>query len=108
MEEQLISFETAKLAKEKGFINGIHYDGMGGYYTNVRQSLLQKWLREQDTPIIITPETDYISWDVYIDQPDLGRHTISHDPEVNSEFNYITSYERALELGLQYGLKLIK
>ena len=70
MEEQLISFETAKLAKEKGFIpsDGITcksylQDGRVGYQTiwdldlkytcledhiiAVTQSLLQKWLREK-------------------------------------------------------------
>ena len=70
MTEQLISFETAKLAKEKGFIpsDGITcksylQDGRVGYQTiwdldlkytcledhiiAVTQSLLQKWLREK-------------------------------------------------------------
>lgn len=70
MKEQLISFETAKLAKEKGFIpsDGITcksylQDGRVGYQTiwdldlkytcledhiiAVTQSLLQKWLREK-------------------------------------------------------------
>jgi hypothetical protein len=69
MEEQLIGFETAKLANEQGFdfhCNGFRYhivtkkltyfgndDGAGGEYMNSRefivaptQSLIQKWLRE--------------------------------------------------------------
>lgn len=69
MKEQLISFETAKLAKEKGFNlkcgNGFSIDCHGGYapfttiirhintdkttgihYASPTQSLLQKWLRE--------------------------------------------------------------
>ena len=39
MEEKYITFETAKLAKEKGF----DFKGYVGYCT---QALLQKWLRE--------------------------------------------------------------
>jgi hypothetical protein len=42
MQEELITLETAKLAKEKGF------DYFNGIYKTQRstQSLLQKWLRE--------------------------------------------------------------
>ena len=65
MKEQLISFSTAKLAKEKGFDNydvanyyreGINYalNNSGtstikevGNYPAPTQSLLQKWLREK-------------------------------------------------------------
>lgn len=87
MKEELISFETAKLAKEKGFpqpirdgetctyqsVNDIKYGYVDGAltmhyflsfvcYKNVfvapSQSLLQKWLREQhNIDIIITPFT---------------------------------------------------
>lgn len=69
MKEQLISFETAKLAKEKGFyintngnfsreksaiwLNPTYYELSKYYFENdelliskVTQSLLQKWLRE--------------------------------------------------------------
>ena len=64
MEEQLISFETAKLAKEKGFTyayefydkegNIVDFGIVGGWtdchdenYAAPTQSLLQKWLREK-------------------------------------------------------------
>lgn len=60
MEDQLISFETAKLAKEKGFKygfgNGQKYyfpktkelteNHRGDNYAACTQSLLQKWLRD--------------------------------------------------------------
>ncbi len=136
MEEVIISLETAKLAKQKGLGIGDfmlcytedrlhlnpsfvshkwegeqeHYhiealERQKNDYPASTQSLLQKWLREQETPIIVTPTTDFIAWQVEILHPDLELKTILIDPESNF---YINSYERALELGLQYGLNLIK
>lgn len=43
MKEQLISFETAKFAKEKGCTNS---QGLSPLAFDFTQSLLQKWLRE--------------------------------------------------------------
>ena len=62
MKEQLISFETAKLAKKQGFKESCHYffnrgSGWGIQEDNMlrqdktieapSQSFLQKWLREE-------------------------------------------------------------
>lgn len=79
MEEQLISFETAKLAKEKGFneICDGHFEENGGAYNSYgaefrpnkvinevlyarpTQALLQKWLREVHNCFIdILPHRD--------------------------------------------------
>lgn len=78
MKEELISFETAKLAKEKGFSEKTmywHYIEEGNYdpinsaiiptdfnerfgdrYSLPTQSLLQKWLREEyEIHVYITP-----------------------------------------------------
>lgn len=60
MEEQLITFKTAKLAKERGFFEGFRLYTMEGklwqtffigeeerkQYSASTQSLLQKWLRD--------------------------------------------------------------
>ena len=106
MKEQLILFETAKLAKEKGFLNSIHYDGMGGYFTNTTQSLLQKWLREEhNIEVWVTPtHLSYINNKLYKVEIEYfnGKriHCFKHD-----EFK---TYEEALEKGLQEALKLIK
>lgn len=123
MEEQLISFETAKLAKDKGFEiqTRQYYMGSGklfgsniqenhnnptftkGKYSAPRQSLLQKWLRERKTPIVVSPETDFVAWQCYVDHPDLDRVFIY---EINGK--PINSYEEVLETGLQAALNLIQ
>ncbi len=124
MEDELIKFETAKLAKEKGFL--LHtidvfyqYDGTKSLcHRNSKralqvqdmdrpecyvptQSLLQKWLREEHKIEIKTAEEGrgYRSWYKKKDGKRwvhaLGGYT--HKP----------TYEEALEEGLQGALKLI-
>jgi hypothetical protein len=107
MKEELITFETAKLAKEKGFdLNGHTNDEV-----SPTQSLLQKWLREvhkinvesnylPNIPgyrCLFVPMTDKISMEekYKLFSKYYGRNT--HD-----------SYEEALEEGLQEALKLIE
>jgi hypothetical protein len=119
MTDQLISFETAKLAKEKGFIEGSksYYKGDGEIhsfdpefhpyaihknnfmqrflYEASTQSLLQKWLREEHKIQV---------WVTY------------HYP-INGKYLYVlmfkngvgvqNTYEEALEVALQEALKLI-
>ena len=119
MNEQLISFETAKLAKEKGFFNGdIFYffknngeltykdrsDKFVSYdISSPTQSLLQKWLREKHHLIIIVAyqyehdSTPYSYW-IYKELQSLP---------INQWVNDLNTYEEALELGLQEALKLI-
>lgn len=147
MEEQLINFETAKLAKEKGFNwkcyaswdskgvtlenttveTNIHDENEDKWFDlfsyntmkEVRvdcptQSLLQKWLREENnTEVVVRPleerdngifikrgyQTTYI---VYNTSNEQGNHCTY--PLLESPFN---TYEEALEKGLQEALKLI-
>ena len=121
MREQLIDFETAKLAKEKGFDwkTVYYYDFIGflssgnsaqhwngskeSIYSTPTQSLLQKWLRERPTPIIVTPEYDFIAWVVWVDDPDKDRIFID-----KVDGKWINKYEDSLEIGLYQALKLIK
>jgi hypothetical protein len=134
MEDQLISFETAKLAKEKGFDEicldiyelkeyipnrqlkkGLKNSELISNisFTAPTQSLLQKWLREVH--------------DIHV-QPFYHPNTISTreiKPEVeivrvfakdgisksilppNLKGEEFDTYEKALEIGLQAALKLI-
>ena len=118
MKEQLISFETAKLAKEKGFdlFTEYGYDKNGkevnfpccynnypviDHYSAPNQSLLQKWLREKYN----------IHIDIYFIVL-LFRYRIynminceCYKSSYKDEFD---SYEQALEQGLQEALKLIQ
>lgn len=125
MEEQIVTFETAKLAYEKGFdepcsrVFGLNSDvshnrGWSTKCTNDRidfdvhqqisaptQSLLQKWLREVHN-IDITLALVANSYGFYIH---------NNRNYTNKGENYGISgntYEQALEKGLQEGLKLIK
>ena len=122
MTDQLISFETAKLAKEKGFnlnfptavyieegdlwisqnllnerITGKPFPKI--LFTAPTQSLLQKWLREvQKTDIIINvTSTTNEYWSSI---PNFIRGTLKSD--------CFKTYEEALEQGLIEALKLIK
>jgi len=131
MKDELISYKTAQLAKEKGFewktLNA--YDGVpmvcshsesifkplnynspsgGNYVSAPAQSLLQRWLREEHfIDIDITPTV----WDSnrvyrgFIHQ-DFIRSEI-HLKNICREFSYNINYEEALEKGLQEALKLI-
>ena len=129
MIEQLISFETAKFAKEKGFkiptevmykgneksyrhnnewgIDEKRLDGKFPYtnqqwYSIPTQSVLQKWLREKyDIDVIIN---------TYRNQNQkYYKYFISEKSKnvIKSE-EYYNTYEDALEIGLQEALKLIK
>jgi len=122
MKEQLIEFETAKLAKEKGFeeFSNKVYNQFGklfifnsGLLQNHErilaptQSLLQKWLREEkDMNVWLKPHYGEVNglitnnWSVYVDDF-YGHHLIT-------DYIYIHGYEEALEAGLIAALKLIK
>lgn len=122
MTEQLISSETAKLAKEKGFdweckINYCkHYKDFEYYLTDTEtyyehwdysskiaaptQSLLQKWLRDVHG-IHILIDRDFDTWTAMIYTINTG------NKHIKSLFLFPT-YESALEKGLFKALKLIK
>ncbi len=112
--EQLIKFETAKLAKEKGF-NGLcdySYEGivLSKTYKSWRnsddrteyavptQSSLQKWLREEhNIHIMIFPSLDLTEY--YVDVISKEDRTFIDNP--------LDTYEEALEIGLFEALELI-
>jgi len=128
MKDELIGFETAKLAKEKGFkefcsngfddrLEGIEPFGIGNgeissthsidyfdnkgdnhLYARPTQSLLQRWMREvHNIKISILPRTN-------IEEKRWWDWLIQGQPVIYLKF---TSYEKALEEGLQEALKLI-
>lgn len=127
MNEQLVTFETAKLAKDKGFdfidVHSYYHINEGysiGYALCISevneqtdgcllaptQSLLQKWLREKHNIHTILEEgikslrNDTIIYDIIIKQLPIIKC---------SKIKLIIgkSYEEALEIGLQEALKLI-
>ncbi len=109
MEEQLISFETIKLAKKKGidFRDNIFKkvtinNKAGTYHAYVTQSLLQKWLREVHNISIKIDDfhsNSKLRFDYSI--------SILGSQEDNPQGIFET-YEEALEEALQEALKTLK
>lgn len=121
MEESRITFETAVIAKEKGFPQQIFpcfsddgeihsvsyfthtYPESNSYFQST-QSLLQKWIREKlNVSVIVYNVGDFYDWDAN------GRKgfDIEFDDYITEE-HYFKTYEEALEKGLLETLKLIK
>jgi histidinol-phosphate/aromatic aminotransferase/cobyric acid decarboxylase-like protein len=119
MREKLITFETAILAKEKGFnwlcngfygtnefleiwatpINNKKLHSMGS--SAPVQSILQKWLREEHKINICIPSYSdgTFSFDIYWDK--------FKDYELTDDYDFFDTYEQALEVAIYESLKLI-
>ena len=132
MEDTLIGFETAKLAKEKGYDNKLltyykndlekgdylfeeliknqtewisNFQSKYEYDKNISvapsQSLLQKWLREVHNIIVfVAPLIPYCK--------EFGVTIYSNKYICEKDLAFYNQYEKALEIGLQEALKLIK
>ena len=136
MKEQLISFETAKLAKEKGLPQDNFYfedyearvpfygldnelnkgdEDRFGQCKSISQSLLQKWLREKyDIEINITrmpPEaikSSFNKGNKRIKKYNMWVWSLNGNPRIENPSLFFDNYEEAFEIGLQEALKLIK
>ena len=123
MQEQLISFETAKLAKEKGFDAQCwqYYDNGGVLVHSITkisnkmnltsaptQSLLAKWLREVHKINIFISSKTIENKTIFIPHGRTIPDTIKNNLIVDI-IQYCTNntYEESLEIGLQKALKLI-
>lgn len=125
MEEQLITFETAKLALEKGlflrtpkmYIEGKlkkrpteHMSSMRERFTDIcgapTQSLLQKWIRDVHNIHISLEEIISNHDTVWVQElsPTVRNKVLYYHQDPNT----YKSYEEALEEGLKQALKLIK
>jgi hypothetical protein len=133
MEETRINFDTAKLAKEKGFdwscnkrydlnlhisdlfsnterpyLKDYNNDALKLVFSAPTQSLLQKWILEKHG-YFVTAELSYLQWGKY-------SATVQKKSEEGSVlattvldgFTVYDNPENALEEGLQETLKLIK
>ena len=128
IEEQFVSFDTAKLLKEAGFdvpctsqysegdiiwdvdyLYNFNQDEFG--YSRPTQALAARWLREvhgihvyaiQTNLPYSEPQTTKWEWGYVIDKVD--------DPNSNVATceMYFGSYEAAFEAGLQEAIKLVK
>jgi hypothetical protein len=103
MKDKLISFSTAKLAKEKGF--DLQSNSFNYVYAPT-QSLIQKWLREVHK---INIEVTWMSDKWFVDNYDLSTPMPNKSicKTLFNERNGFNTYEKALEKGLEKALKLI-
>jgi hypothetical protein len=131
MKEELIVFETAKLAKEKGFdwdcesyykpntkelpsnLNGKrswnHVVPAKEYYSAPTQSLLQKWLREKHNIHIPVNWVYKKSYDTDVDwHYNVKGIGLTSNNLIDLDETKFNTYEKALEVGLLEALKLIK
>ena len=125
MKDTLISFETAKLAKEKGVeldIDGLYwedgsydsgenaliYEEFQGVVSAPTQSLLQKWLREVHKINIFISSKTIENKTIFIPHGRTIPDTIKNNLIVDI-IQYCTNntYEEALEIALFEALKLI-
>lgn len=119
MTEQLISFEVAKLAKEKGYpqskskkgkyrqdgsieklgITGSVVDDNDEWFEACSQSILARWLREVHKIFVTVSYNKHIKlgWESHVDKKGMMEHS----------YYCNHSYEEALEEGLREALKLI-
>lgn len=136
MEDQLITFETAILAKEKGFDEYCNYTYEGNIlsktqkswknsedlteYAVCTQSLLQRWLREIYNLNIDISCVGYDNYDkhfsyratVNLITKDIRtglnpKITVDCTSDIKTDGFIFRSYENALEKGLQKALTLI-
>lgn len=123
MTEELVTLETAKLLKEKGFNeyckNVIDIDNILSetlYRTNDNlpkqcfslptQSIAQKWLRETKN-IHICVYNCACGYGYEISKADNGTHIASSTYKGTNDGGEWDTYEEALEAGIQEALKLI-
>lgn len=134
MTDEIIKFETAKLAKEKGLVKDLICAGVYciGFKTILEdrefiledynrqtvegqfhlalaptQSLLQRWLREK-YQINVYPILSYTNNQKYTIELRFDFSRISTSQTGLTEKVYYDTYEDALEVGLVAALKLIK
>lgn len=109
MTEELVTLETAKLLKEKGFLQRKYFINVSTlhncykYLTVPPQSVVQRWLREtKDLHIEISyMYENYWIYDI-LTIPNHDLVGLSDRPIIHYK-----SYEEALEAGIQEALKLI-
>lgn len=108
MTEELVTLETAKLLKEKGFQQRKYFINVSTlhhcykYLSVPPQSIAQKWLRENHSIHIAVDFNQYGRW--YYRLYDIKDYDFLSETEVDKIYK---SYEEALEAGIQEALKLI-
>ena len=121
IEEQFVSFDTAKLLKEAGFnvpCQSQYTEGMGVWnveyaydfnaddfgYSRPTQALAARWLREvYNVAIYSLYDDDMEQWFYVVDA--FAKNPVINGFQSDSEYD---DYESAFEDGLREAIKLIK
>ena len=133
MTEEFVTLETAKLLKEKGFKENVFtfyeaecaegdfelfesyevedFNARADNFSAPTQSIAQKWLREiKGVYVWVEPvigkrwKVSFCDFNVQTEESDWMENEISKG---NGYKVYVTTYEEALEAGIQEALKLI-
>lgn len=117
MTEELVTLETAELLKEKGFNERKYIMDVSTllycyrYLSVPPQSVAQKWLREiRGVYVYVEPvigkrwKLSFCDFNVPTEESDWMENEINKG---NGYKVYVTTYEEALEAGIQEALKLI-
>lgn len=111
MTKDLVTLETAKLLKEKGFLQRKYFTDVSTLYHCYKylsvppQSIVQRWLREiKKLHITIYNSASGYTYD--ISKADMGTVLYCFPESPNDGGNWNT-YEEALEAGIIKALKLI-
>ena len=108
MTEELVTLETAKLLKEKGFQQRKYFINVSTLHHCYKslsvppQSIAQKWLRENHSIHIAVDFNQYGRW--YYRLYDIEDYDFLSETEVDKIYK---SYEEALEAGIEEALKHI-
>ena len=122
--EAYVSFETAKLLKEKGFDECIFefYEGdriryarneegfrlselPDIYYPHITDQMAMAWLREAHKVLIVIDAYHADHWEGYIDSFEIKIYSHASTIIVPNEIAYHTDYTEAVETALKYSLE---
>ena len=121
MKEAYVSFETAKLLKEKGFDekvftyyedevlkDGIWYEwnrSPFGHVAAPTNQMAMAWLREVHKVLIVIDAYHADHWEGYIDCFEIRIYSHASTIIVPNEIAYHTDYEDAVEAAIKYSLE---
>lgn len=122
--EDYVSFEIAKLLKEKGFDECIFEFYVGDsimyarngegfrlselpdiYYPHITHQMALAWLREVHKVLIVIDAYHADHWEGYIDMFEINIYSHASTIIVPNEIAHHTDYTEAVEVALKYVLK---
>lgn len=117
IQEDYVSFEIAKLLKEKGFNNGFCKDSPRYYYNMDGQFSGPSWDTEYTAPTLqMAMKWLRVNYNIHIEpryfpMPNIYRYVIIHSPttieNIDSHPQYFNTYEESCEAAIKYCLEIL-